>query len=188
MQLNYKLSIKQLNKRGGGMKKALTIVLVIFLNVAFLCSTVGAQDGRLENPLNQDLLIKSEVETAVSMLQAIFTKHQMGEMTLEQAKKLGADLLRELRYGTEGYFWADTKEGVNVVLYGQKSVEGKNRLEVKDQHGTFYIKQFLAKGKAGGGYVEYWFPKKGQTTTQAKRSYVLLFKPFGWVVGSGYYR
>ena len=32
----------------------------------------------------------------------------------------------------------------------------------------FYVKEFLAKGKAGGGYVEYWFPKKGQTsrTTQ----------------------
>ena len=68
----------------------------------------------------QDLLIKSEVETAVSMLQAIYTKHQQGAMTLEKAKELGADLLRELRYGTDGYFWADTLEGVNVVLYGRK--------------------------------------------------------------------
>ena len=75
-----------------------------------------------------------------------------------------------------------------MVLYGRKDVEGKNRLEDKDQQGVFYIKEFLAKGKAGGGYAEYWFPKKGQTKTQPKRSYVLLFKPFGWVVGSGYYR
>ena len=75
-----------------------------------------------------------------------------------------------------------------MVLYVRKDVEGKNRLEDKDQQGVFYIKEFLAKGKAGGGYAEYWFPKKGQTKTQPKRSYVLLFKPFGWVVGSGYYR
>ena len=97
-----------------------------------------------------------------------------GAMTLEKAKELGADLLRGLRYGTDGYFWADTTEGVNVVLYGQKDVEGRNRLEDKDQKGTFYVKEFLAKGKAaGGGYVEYWFPKKGQPTAQPKRSYVL---------------
>jgi len=117
----------------------------------------------MENSSTQDLLIKSEVETAVSMLQAIFTIHQKGELTLEQAKKLGADLLRELRYGTEGYFWADTTEGVNVVLYGRKDVEGRNRIEDKDDQGTFYVKEFMAKGKAGGGYIEYWFPKEGQT-------------------------
>ena len=170
------------------MKRALITVFVVLLNVAFLFLPAGAQAGEPENSSAQDLLIKSEVETAVSMLQAIFTKHQQGEMTIEQAKNLGADLLRELRYGTEGYFWADTTEGVNVVLYGRKDVEGRNRLEDKDQHGTFYIKEFMAKGKAGGGYAEYWFPKKGQTKAQPKRSYVLLCKPFGWVVGTGYYR
>ena len=170
------------------MKRAFMTVLVVLLNVAILWLSAGAQVEKLENSSAQDLLIKSEVETAVSMLQAIFTKHQQGEMTLEQAKKLGADLLRELRYGTEGYFWADTTEGVNVVLYDRKDVEGRNRLEDKDQQGNFYIKEFLAKAKAGGGYVEYWFPKEGQTKIQPKRSYVLLFEPFGWVVGSGYYR
>jgi len=170
------------------MKKILMTLLVVFLNVIFLSLPADAQAEKLEKSSAQDLLIKSEVETAVSMLQAIYTKHQEGEMSLVQAKKLGADLLRELRYGTEGYFWADTTEGVNVVLYGKKDVEGKNRLENRDQNGIFYIKEFLAIAKVGGGYVEYWFPKKGETIAQPKRSYVLLFKPFGWVVGSGYYR
>ena len=156
--------------------------------MVFLYLSAGVQTEKLKKSSAQDLLIKSEVETAVSMLQAIFVKHQQDEMTLKQAKKLGADLLRELRYGKEGYFWADTIEGVNVVLYGRKDVEGKNRIEAKDEHGTFYMKNILSKGKAGGGYVEYWFTKKGQKKAQAKRSYVLLFKPFGWVVGTGYYR
>lgn len=170
------------------MKRVLMTLCVVLLSVAFLSLSAGAQSGKQGNPSAKDLLIKSEVETAVSMLQAIFIKHQQGAMTIEKAKELGADLLRELRYGTDGYFWADTMEGVNVVLYNRKDVEGRNRLEDKDQKGTFYIKEFLAKAKAGGGYVEYWFPKMGQTTAQPKRSYVLLFKPFGWVVGSGYYR
>jgi len=169
------------------MKRILMTVLVGLMSVAVLCLPAAAQSGQKGKSPAQDLLIKSEVETAVSMLQTIVTKHQHGEMTLEQAKKLGADLLRELTYGTEGYFWADTLKGVNVVLYGRKDVEGRNRLEDKDAKGTFYIKEFLAKGKAGGGYVEYLFSKKGQTSTQPKRSYVLLFEPFGWVVGSGYY-
>ncbi|MCX5849878.1 MAG: cache domain-containing protein [Deltaproteobacteria bacterium] len=150
--------------------------------------SVAAQTQKPTNSATQDLLIKSEVETAVSMLGAIHAKYQCGEMTLDKAKLFGAGLLRELRYGSEGYFWADTTEGVNVVLYGRKDVEGRNRIKDKDSKGTYYIKEFMAKAKAGGGYVEYWFPKKGQTTEQSKRAYVLPFKPFGWVIGSGYYR
>ncbi len=69
-------------------------------------------------------------------------------------QKLSAGLLRALRYGNEGYFWADTTGGVNVVLYGKKDVEGKNRLEDKDRNGTVYVKKFLSAAEAGGGYVE----------------------------------
>jgi methyl-accepting chemotaxis protein len=169
------------------MKRMLISVLVVLFGISVFCMSAAGQKGKKEM-LSQDLLIKSEVETAVSMLQAIYERHNKGEMTLDQAKKLGADLLRELHYGKDGYFWADTTEGVNVVLYGRKDVEGRNRLQDRDSNGMFYVKAFLKTGKAGGGYVEYLFPKKGQTKPQSKRSYVLLFKPFGWVIGSGYYR
>ncbi len=169
------------------MKWRLMSGLAFFLSLTVLCLSVGTQTVGGETTSFQDSLIRSEVETAVSMLQAIYAKHQKREMSLEQAKKLGSDLLRGLRYGSDGYFWADTTEGVNVVLYGRKDVEGRNRLEDKDPNGTYYIKEFLAKAKEGGGYVEYAFPKKGETTPTAKRSYVLPFKPFGWVVGTGYY-
>jgi methyl-accepting chemotaxis protein len=170
------------------MRRVLITVLAGLLSAVFLCVCAFAQIERPVNPAAQDVLIKSQVETAVSMLHAIHAKHRRGEVTLEKAKELGAGLLRELRYGADGYFWADTTEGVNVVLYGRKDVEGRNRLEDKDLKGMYYVKEFLAKGKTGGGYVEYLFSKEGQTTTQPKRSYVLLFEPFGWVVGSGYYR
>ena len=167
------------------MKKMIISVLIVLSVIGLFCLSASGRTGK---EACQDLLVRSEVETAVSMLQTIYERHMRGEMSLDEAKKLGADLLRELRYGTDGYFWADTTKGVNVVLYGRKDVEGRNRLEDKDANGTFYVKAFLKTGKAGGGYVEYLFPKKGQTKPQAKRSYVLLFKPFGWVVGSGYYR
>jgi methyl-accepting chemotaxis protein len=176
------------NLEGETMNRVVLIMSAFFLNVAFYTLPVFAQSEMEEFNASRDLLIKYEVETATSMLQAIYAKHQQGEMSLEQAKNLGADLLRELRYGSDGYFWADTTEGVNVVLYGKKEVEGKNRLENRDRNGVFYIKEFLETAKAGGGYVEYWFPKREENASQPKRSYVLLFQPFGWVVGSGYYR
>jgi methyl-accepting chemotaxis protein len=168
------------------MKRLLVTVLAFVLSGLVFCLPAHAQPGQSENLAAQDFLVNSEVETAVSMLQAIYVKYQKGEMTLEQAKKLGADLLRELRYGNEGYFWADTTEGINVV-HIRKGMEGRNRIEDKDSKGTFYIREFLLKAKSGGGYVNYLFPKKGQSVEQPKRAYVALFEPFSWVVGSGYY-
>ncbi len=169
------------------MKRLLVLAVVTVLGGAVW--TYGADKPAAGKPdAARDLLVKSEVETAVSMLEAVAARQKRGEMTLDQAKKLGADLLRGLRYGKDGYFWADTTEGVNIVLYGKKDTEGRNRLEDKDSKGDFYVKAFIKTGKAGGGYVEYLFPKKGETTPLPKRSYVLLCKPFNWVVGSGYYR
>ncbi len=167
------------------MRKVWLTVLGGLLSVVF-CLSVAAQTPVLSDGA-RDALIKSQVETAVSLLAAIHARQQKGEMSAQKAKELAAGLLRELRYGKEGYFWADTTEGVNVVLYGRKDTEGRNRLGDKDAKGVFYVKEFLARGKAGG-YVEYLFTKKGQTAPLPKRSYVLLFKPFGWVVGTGYYR
>lgn len=163
------------------------IAWFLFFSVVLAQTIATGQENIAQEMISKDLLIKSEVETAISMLAAIERKRQQGEFTLPQAKALGADLLRELRYGSEGYFWADTEEGVNVVLYGRKDVEGKSRLDAKDPTGVAYIQEFITLGKAGGGYVNYSFPKKGKTKPLPKRSYVLPFKPFGWIVGSGYY-
>ena len=71
-------------------------VCVVLMSMAFLCPIAGAQSEKQGNTSAQDLLLRSEVETAVSMLRAISAKHERGEMTLKKAKELGADLLREL--------------------------------------------------------------------------------------------
>lgn len=170
------------------MKRWMMISLAELLILAVLCAPAIAQPGTpAGSDEAQDRLIKSEVETAVSMLQAIYARYQQGDMTLEKAKSLGANLLREMKYGEDGYFWVDTTEGVNVVLYGRKDVEGRNRLNDRDVNGKYYIREFIEKANAGGGYADYWFPKKGEAIAQLKRSFVMPFEPFGWIVGSGYY-
>ncbi len=165
------------------MRRVLVVLCAVLLGVA-----VFGQQGFCQQRLpGTDVLIKSQVETALSMLQTIAAKQQKGEMTMDQAKQLGADLLRGLRYGKDGYFWADTTEGVCVVLYGQKETEGKSRIDLKDARGKLLVKDLIEKAKAGGGYENYWFPKENGKTPLPKRGYVKLFEPFGWVVGTGYY-
>lgn len=134
-----------------------------------------------------DYSIKNQVEIVIALIDTIEAKRLKGEYTLEQAKKLAADLVRELRYGEEGYFWIDTYEGVNVVLLGNKT-EGTNRYEMQDVNGLYLIKELITVGKQeGGGYVDYWFPRSGETEANPKRGYTLAFEPYQWIVGTGNY-
>ena len=92
-----------------------------------------------------------------------------------------------MRYGEEGYFWADTYEGESVVLLGNET-EGTNRYEATDVQGNFYVKDFISNGKQSeGGYTDYYFVKEGETEELPKRAYTKAFEPFEWVVGTGNY-
>ncbi|TSK08328.1 MAG: chemotaxis protein [Geobacter sp.] len=136
---------------------------------------------------SSDVLLKSEVQTAVSLLQAVSDRVSKGEITIDDAKKQGADLLRDLKFGKDGYFWADTSDGTNVVLLG-KPAEGKNRMNAQDAKGKYLIREIIKNGmQPEGGFTDYHFPRPGSDTPIAKRGYSLYFKPFDWVVGTGTY-
>ncbi|MPQ31816.1 methyl-accepting chemotaxis protein [Clostridium estertheticum] len=134
-----------------------------------------------------DEKIKYQVENVITMLGGIDKKYQSGKISLIEAKKLGADLIREMKYGDGGYFWVDTVDGDNIVLLGGAS-EGKNRYDLKDVKGKSIIKEIIANGlKENGGYTDYWFAKKGEEVASPKRSYSKAFKDFNWVIGTGNY-
>ena len=130
---------------------------------------------------------KNQVDNAISMLDAVYAGYETATNSYEEAETRGADLLRELRYGDGGYFWADTYDGDNVVLLGSET-EGTNRMETKDADGYQMVKEIIRVGQEpDGGYTDYVFPKEGETESSPKRSYSRAFEPFGWVVGTGNY-
>ena len=147
-----------------------------------------ADDALEEAVRNQyDESIRQQVDNAISMLDQYYAAYEAGECTLEEAKKQGADVLRELRYGDSGYFWADDTEGNNIVLLGS-ATEGTNRMGTKDGNGYEMVRDIIAVGQQpDGGYCDYVFPKEGGTENLPKRSYSRLYEPFGWVIGTGNY-
>ena len=164
------------------------LVMGIFA-IRQLVALGGDSKAVLEQSIREsyDENIRNQVENAISMLDAVYGKYEAGECTLEEAKKQGADLLRELRYGDGGYFWADTYKGDNIVLLGSDT-EGTNRMETVDANGYQMVKEIIRVGmEENGGYADYVFPKEGETEPSPKRSYSKAFEPFGWVVGTGNY-
>lgn len=168
------------------------ILLVIFSGVFSAINMRQMQSQALaaleeKTRADYDQNIKDQVSVVISLLEKINAQYEEGTYTLEEAKKLAADQVRELSYGTDGYFWIDQSDGTNVVLLG-KDTEGTNRLEMVDANGTFLIKEIIKNGmQEDGGFTDYLFPKQGETEASPKRSYSKWFEPFDWVVGTGNY-
>ena len=136
---------------------------------------------------NYDDSIKEQVSVVISLLSEINNEYKAGRYSLDEAKKIAADEIRQMRYGTGGYFWVDQSDGKNIVLLGN-STEGTNRMNTKDAEGYQMVKEIIRVAvQDGGGYTDYVFPKEGETEPSPKRSYSEYFKPFDWVVGTGNY-
>ena len=136
---------------------------------------------------NYDDSIKEQVGVVISLLSEINNEYKSGKYTLDEAKKIAADEIRQMRYGEAGYFWVDQSDGKNIVLLGS-STEGTNRMNTKDADGYQMVKEIIRVAvQDGGGYTDYVFPKEGETEPSPKRSYSEYFKPFDWVVGTGNY-
>lgn len=173
------------------------ILVVVLIMIVSAASCALNAINQLKNRANETLEsesreeydenIKQQVENAVSMLDFYNDMYEAGDCTLEEAKRQGADVLRELRYGEQGYFWADDVDGNNVVLLGNET-EGTNRMNAKDANGYEFIKNIIEAGKQPeGGFTDFVFPKEGETESSPKRGYSKLYEPFGWVIGTGNY-
>jgi len=178
------------------------ILLASVANVVFAASLLGgvayvaicrqseSSITQIEKLLmeNYDEGIRNQVETVVSALKSVRAQIDAGQLSRDVGLAVATDVVRQARYGKEGYFWADTVEGVNVALLGNKDVEGKSRIDFVDDNGTKIIREFIRMATtSGSGYLDYFFPKKGQTEALPKRGYVLLSKEFDWIVGTGNY-
>ena len=127
---------------------------------------------------------RSNVEIIISELKAVSQYINDGILSEEEGKTLAANIIREARYGTSGYFWADDYEGNNIVLLGNDT-EGTNRIGFKDAKGSLIIEDMMKIAKSGGGFYDYYFPKAGETEALRKRAYITVFEDFQWEIGTG---
>ena len=168
-----------------------SLVTVICITALWLQTLRMEARTQLENYRTQllqdvDASLKNETQIVVSLLEKVYQQQQAGLLSEPEAKKLAADLVRDLRYDDgKGYFWIDTADGVNVVLLG-RDVEGKSRIDLVDPNGVHFIQEMLKNGQqTGGGYTDLSFAKPGETTPLPKRNYTTTFAPYQWILGTG---
>ncbi|MGH7850529.1 MAG: cache domain-containing protein [Thermodesulfobacteriota bacterium] len=90
----------------------------------------------------------------------------------------------------DAYIFVIDPSGVDLVNPGFPNLEGRNILDVKDTRGKMLIREMLRVVETGGsGWVDYMWPKPGESVSTQKSAYVSKAKMGDkWVlIGSGVY-
>lgn len=135
--------------------------------------------------------IKSQVQSALAVIQSEYDKFQAGEKTEEQAQEDAKDAVRAMRYRDDqsGYFWIDGMDYVLVMHAVLTDQEGDNRKDLKDQNGVMITQSVVNVCNSADkcGYNEFYFTKSDGRTIAPKIAYSELFEPWGWAVCTGNY-
>ena len=127
--------------------------------------------------------IKSQVQSAISVIQSEYDKFQSGEKTEAEAQEDARNFVRAMRYRDDqsGYFWIDGMDYVLVMHAVLTDQEGDNRKDLKDQNGVMITQSVVnvCKSADKGGYNEFYFTKSDGVTVAPKIAYSQLFEPWG---------
>ncbi|MBL7048386.1 MAG: methyl-accepting chemotaxis protein [Nitrospira sp.] len=128
------------------------------------------------------------VEVAYSILEDFNNQASSGKISMDMAKKMAAAHIEKFRYNESDYFWINDLGPTMIMHPIAPKLNGQDLSGKKDENGKYLFVEFVAISKsAGGGFVDYLWPKPGMDKPVEKVSYVKLFKPWGWIVGSGIY-
>ncbi|BBP76858.1 methyl-accepting chemotaxis protein [Pseudomonas gingeri NCPPB 3146 = LMG 5327] len=128
------------------------------------------------------------VQTASGILDYFHGLETAGTLTREAAQKQALSAVRGLRYDQNDYFWINDLRPVMVMHPANPKLEGQDLSGIKDPDGYALFNEMVILAKAkGAGMIDYRWPKPGASAPVEKTSYVQLFQPWGWIIGSGVY-
>ena len=111
-------------------------------------------------------------------------------LSLEEKEQRAMEFIRNYRWGVDGknYFWVNNLQGRMLMHPTNPQLENKIVTNLRDADGKPIFVEFIGKClETGGGFVDYLWPDPTGEAPVPKTSLVQLFKPFGWVVGTGLY-
>jgi len=162
--------------------------VLLFAGMIFFLILPFIEQRLMEQKRN---LTRELMELVFDTLQSYDRSVRSGDLDREEAQALAIEQIRHLRYGPEekDYFWINDMTPTMIMHPYRKDLEGKNISTFTDPKGQRLFMTFVRTvEKHGAGYVDYmWQWKDDPDRIVPKISYVRLFEPWDWIVGTGIY-
>lgn len=174
----------------GRMYLIIVAILALFVVMVFFAVQNGYKVRDLGVRKTGEVMLadqKAKLQVATHSM-ALTIGHAIEKID-DKGKKIEAvrTLVDDIRFESDSSGYYFVYEGtVNVALPPKKESQGKDLSETKDKNGVYLVRDLREKAQAGGGFVEYIWPKPGAADTP-KLSYAEMIPGTQMWVGTGVY-
>jgi PAS domain S-box-containing protein len=164
------------------------LAIALYVLAIFFVVVPAFEDNIMERKKE---MISELTNTAWSLLEEFDEEYKSNKLTKEEAQKLAASRIRQIRYGRENkdYFWITDMQPVMIMHPYTSELIDADLSEYQDANGKkLFVESAELVRSEGDGFIEYmWQWKDDPTRIVPKLSYVRGFEPWGWIVGTGIY-
>lgn len=150
---------------------------------AFLLAEKIKAEAQLEDQ------IKSRTEEAYAIAAHLYATN-LGRLSDQEIQRTIVEALRTIRFNDgRGYYFITSLNEVEHLFPPNPSFEGKVAGDVFSAEGVKVVNDIITIAQeAGEGFYRYDWPRPDdQSRLYKKYSYVKLFEPYGWTIGTGDY-
>jgi methyl-accepting chemotaxis protein len=122
--------------------------------------------------------IKEATEIAAGIIQYQLSLKENGNVN---------QALRDIRFGSAGYFFIYDSQGKNLFHAVMPNLEGQNKIDMTDPRGTKIIVGLLDAAKNGDGNFSFYFEKPNTKEQIEKLGYSMMIPGTDWMLGTGAY-
>jgi len=139
-------------------------------------------------PENIGHVLETEGKEFELILNQIY-QHNKNSLTKEALQNRIESFIRNYRYNDGyGYYFANNMESVSLIHPISPEIEGKPFNQVKDNENSFFVNEMVEICKTRhAGTLTYNYPNPKTGRMEKKITYVFLFEPFNWIIGTGEY-
>ncbi len=167
--------------------KLIILVLSVLIPLCLL-QFFELMNSRSEMYEDRKQKVKSVVETAFGIISYWGGKSSSGEVSKENAQANVIQQIKKLRYDGKQYFWINDRRPFMIMHPFKPQLDGTDISGNADPNGVhLFVEMVKVVDENNEGYVDYAWPKPGENRPEAKTSFVKLYEPWGWIIGSGIY-
>lgn len=168
--------------------KSKLLILIFTSLISLIIVTLIAMQTLHQNLLDDRYTKTTHLtEAATDIVQYFYQQSQSGKLTDEAAKTQALAALSAMHYADNEYFWVNTLDYI-MLAHPTTKLIGQDIKNISDPNGVLlFVEMVRIVNAQGSGFVAYQWNRAGSTENIDKISYVKLFKPWNWVIGTGIY-
>lgn len=165
------------------------VMLIVLLLANNARAQANQQDMKTVLYRDYNAQLETAMDLALDSVAFFYQEYRQNRISEPAAQEMAKQAIKEMRYGTDSYFWIDDTDG-NLVIHPYLA-EGQNRITDESDASSRILQNILAAAaNPDGGFTEFERERPENAGTGKLSSIRIFSKSFpawNWVVSTGNY-